>query len=123
MTDQFIKFYKAENAKSVVDFGCGRCEYIGNIKKAGFDAQGYDGNPYTPQISNGVAGVLDLTEKHDLGRKYDWVQSLEVGEHIPPEKTATFVDNLARHAEKGIVISWAIIGQNGFYHVNNKANL
>lgn len=65
---------------------------------------------------------MDLTEDQDLGRKFDWVQSLEVGEHIPPEKTSVFVNNLVKHAKNGIILSWAIPGQNGFSHINNKAN-
>ena len=45
--DKLIEFYKRENATSVVDFGCGKCDYSMNIQKAGFDVQAYDGNPYT----------------------------------------------------------------------------
>ena len=91
LPDKFIEFYKRENATSVVDFGCGKCDYIRNIKEAGFDVKAYDGNPYTPQITNGFGEVLDLVEMQDLKRKFDWVQSLEVGEHIPPAKTAVLV--------------------------------
>lgn len=47
VNDLLIAFYKRENVTSVVDFGCGRCGYAMNIKKAGIDAAGYDGNPYT----------------------------------------------------------------------------
>ena len=106
----------------MVDFGCGKCDYIMNIKKAGFDAEGYDGNPFTPEITQGFAKSLDLTAEQDLGRKFDWVQSLEVGEHIPPAKTDMYVKNLVKHASKGIVLSWAIVGQGGFAHINNKNN-
>lgn len=45
---------------------------------------GYDGNPYTPELTNGFASTLDLTEPQDLKTTYDWAQSFEVGEHIPP---------------------------------------
>ena len=46
-----------------------------NIKNAGFDAVGYDGNPYTPELTEGFGKVLDLTRRYDLEKKFDWVQS------------------------------------------------
>jgi hypothetical protein len=57
-----------------------------------------------------------------LGRQWDWVLSLEVGEHIPNEFEAIFLDNIARHAVEGVVLSWAVPGQEGHYHVNNHDN-
>jgi hypothetical protein len=33
-----------------------------------------------------------------------------------------FMDNLANHAKRGLVISWAIKGQWGFMHFNNQDN-
>jgi hypothetical protein len=53
---------------------------------------------------------------------YDWVQSFEVGEFVQQAKTTVFIENLLRHASKGVIISWAVIGQGGFYHINNKSN-
>lgn len=50
-----------------------------NLKKEGFDIVGYDGNPYTAQLTNGFASSLDLSEKQELNRKFDWAQSFEVG--------------------------------------------
>lgn len=83
---------------------------------------GYDGNPYTPQLTKGFAKTIDLTEPQRLPKKYDWVQSFEVGEHIPKDKTIIFVENIVRHATKGVLLSWGVIGQEGYYHINNKSN-
>lgn len=58
-----------------MDLGCGLCNYTINIKNAGFDAVGYDGNPYTPELTEGFGKVLDLTRRYDLEKKFDWVQS------------------------------------------------
>ncbi|CAE8700605.1 unnamed protein product, partial [Polarella glacialis] len=50
--------------------------------------------------------------KNSLGRlgpefgSADWVLSLGVGQHIPAENQGVFLANLARHAERGIVVSW-----------------
>lgn len=58
----------------------------------------------------------------DLGRKFDWVQSFEVGQHIPDDKVHNYVDTLTKHAKKGIIMSWAIRSQGGFEHINQKDN-
>ena len=44
--------------------------------------------------------------------------SLEVGEHIPAAGAATYLDNVARHARVGAVLSWALPAQGGHFHVN-----
>lgn len=62
----------------------------------------------------------DLNEPFDLGRRFDLVQSLEVAEHVRPENSAIFVDNLARHAERFVLFSAAPPGQGGEHHVNER---
>ena len=52
----------------------------------------------------------------------DWALSLEVGEHVPARYADAFLDNLARAATVGLVLSWAVPGQRGFFHVNCLAN-
>jgi len=56
------------------------------------------------------------------GAPYDWVVSIEVGEHIPAERMSTFLDNLVMLAKVGIVLTWAIPGQGGLRHVNELSN-
>ncbi|XP_022255992.1 uncharacterized protein LOC111088934 isoform X1 [Limulus polyphemus] len=65
---------------------------------------------------------LDLSEEQHLPEKYNWVMSLEVGEHIPAVFEDTFLDNVVRHACNGVILSWAIPGQEGHYHVNCRDN-
>ncbi|GAB6022251.1 hypothetical protein CHUAL_006383 [Chamberlinius hualienensis] len=84
--------------------------------------RGYDGAGNVEEMTNGLVNYMDLTDEHDLPIKFDWVISLEVGEHIPPIHENTFVDNLVRHACKGIVLSWAVEGQGGHFHVNTHNN-
>jgi hypothetical protein len=61
---------------------------------------------------------LDLTLAQYWLPLYDWVMCLEVIEHIPKEYENTVVDNLVRAAGTGIVLSWAVPNQGGFYHAN-----
>jgi 2-polyprenyl-3-methyl-5-hydroxy-6-metoxy-1,4-benzoquinol methylase len=83
---------------------------------------GFDGTPNIKQITSGLVNVMDLAEDVYLDQQYDWVMSLEVGEHVPATKEVTFVHNIVRHAKKGIVLSWAVKGQPGNNHVNNLDN-
>ena len=105
----------------IIDIGCGDGSYTKYLKDAGFDCVGYDGNPYTVQLTNGLCKVADFSIKQDLG-KFNWVLSLEVAEHIPAEFEDVFIDNLHRHNTEGIILSWALPSHGGDGHVNPKEN-
>lgn len=117
-----IDFFYEEQASTLVDFGCGKGDYVKAFKTCGFDVIGYDGNPNTIRWSDGLCRIIDLSEPFTLGETFDWVLSLEVGEHIPKKYETIFIENLHRHAKKGIVLSWAIKGQGGYGHVNTQNN-
>lgn len=122
LANALVHFFKEQNVTSLVDFGCGMADYVLSFQKNGFYAEGYDGNPYTPQLTKGLAGVKDLSSHFYVGKDFDWVINLEVGESLPPQYEKTFLENLVRHSKKGIVLSWAIIGQGGTGHVNEQNN-
>src|SRR5512147_1480448 len=105
----------------VLDVGCGDGAYTRALRKAGIDCYGYDGNPNTPAITGGLCKIADFARPLVLGL-YDWVLCLEVGEHIPAEYESALLDNLDRHAKKGIILSWAVPGQGGREHVNERSN-
>ena len=111
-------FYK----KTVGSFGDGPGRYSKEINALGEvkSYTAYDGAPFCENVTGGVVKFLDLTVPHYGLPAYDWVMSLEVGEHIPAKYEDIYLDNLVRHAREGVVLSWATIGQGGFSHVNNK---
>jgi cyclopropane fatty-acyl-phospholipid synthase-like methyltransferase len=117
-----VNFLKKENAKTVVDFGCGHGKYTELFNNEGIVCEGFDGNPNTGKLTDGKCGVLDLSQNVNLTKKYDWVMSLEVGEHIPKVFEDNFIGNLDMHNTKGIIISWAIPGQGGHGHYNEQPN-
>jgi cyclopropane fatty-acyl-phospholipid synthase-like methyltransferase len=117
-----LEFRNLFKGCSVLDLGCGHGQYTIDMLDNGIYCEGYDGNPYTPEITNNVCKILDLTTNFNLNKKFDWVLSLEVGEHIPPEYENVYLNNLDKHCKKGIVLSWAIEGQGGDGHVNCKNN-
>lgn len=122
LAEALVDFFNKESVESVVDFGCGTGDYVHLFLRNGIFAKGYDGNPDTLKLSNGVAEVADLSQLLTLPKTYDWVMSLEVGEHIPKEFEKTFIENLHRHNINGIVLSWAVKGQMGTGHVNEQDN-
>ncbi|MFZ4773681.1 MAG: methyltransferase domain-containing protein, partial [Chlamydiia bacterium] len=122
LANSLVNFFKAEGANSVVDFGCGEGKYVRILLDNGITCRGYDGHPDTYEMSGGIAGVKDLSKPFYLGKKFDWVMSIEVGEHLPKEFEAIFIKNLTKHARHGIVLSWALPGQGGFGHFNEQSN-
>jgi hypothetical protein len=120
-TDYSLMDWTSRNLSgSVVDLGCGDGAYVRYLRSKGFDAEGYDGNWHTPEISGGLCKTLDLSRKASI-REFDWVISLEVGEHIPKEYEDVFIDNITKPSRKGLLLSWAVLGQKGIGHVNCKS--
>lgn len=116
---EIIKLFREE--KTFIDIGCGAGGYTKRLIQAGYDCQGFDGCPLTPEITDNVCKVADFADPQDLG-VFDVVLSLEVGEHIPKEYEQIFIDNLVRASKKYIVISWGVVGQPGIGHVNCQNN-
>jgi SAM-dependent methyltransferase len=115
-----VEFFNKVKAFSIIDFGCGSGRYVKALRKAGFFAQGVDGNPKTPEFQEHCF-VRDLT--HPFVGHSDWVLCLEVGEHIPKEHEQNFLDNLNASIERGIVLSWYPDDDGaGTGHVNPRPN-
>lgn len=112
-----------EDDQTALDLGCGNGAYVRHLIAAGIDCRGYDGNPHTAEISDGLCATFDLTDQVPSGiRKADWVVCLEVAEHIPAEYESDFLDNLDYHNVHGVILSWAVPGQPGHGHVNTQPN-
>ena len=120
-----VSFFAREAAARVADLGCGAGHYVAALNAAHILADGFDGNPATVEMTGGAASrcsVLDLSVPQRLSQRYDWVLSLEVGEHLPRAYEAVFLGNLHANNTRGIVLSWAIVGQGGDGHVNERDN-
>lgn len=113
---ELVAFLSSRGARAVADFGCGLGLYVRDLRASGIRAGGFDGNPNTLEITEGRCQHLDLSREVDFGVYWDWVVSLEVAEHIPPEFEDKFVANLVRHTCFGLVLSWG--NQPGEGHVN-----
>lgn len=82
---------------------------------------GYDGGEGVEEITDNFVTFLDLAVPAWM-TPAEWVVSLEVGEHIPAQFQDTLLANLDRHNTEGIILSWAVRGQTGHFHVNNLDN-
>ena len=121
LSSSISEFFINNNCRSIVDMGCGTGYYVRYLKHF-FTCDGVDGNPHTEKLTDGAGSVLDLTEPVVFDPVYDWVLSLEVGEHIPVIYEDVYIENLHNNNTKGIILSWALPGQGGFGHLNEREN-
>lgn len=109
--------------RSVVDVGCGVGTWLKQALALGVeDVVGLDGD-YVPQdklrIDKGQFRPADLKQDFAtaLNRRFDMAISLEVAEHLPPERGPSFVRQLCALSDK-ILFSAAVPAQGGTGHVH-----
>src|ERR1700733_12298935 len=88
--------------QSVFDVGCGDGQWLASFKECGVQVvAGVDG-PWTHvaklHIEPHSFSVRDLSEPFDLQRKFSLAMSLEVAEHVEPQFSKVFVQNMIRHS-------------------------
>ena len=80
---------------SVLDVGCGTGSFLAALEQVGVtDLHGIDGPWIDPEvlcIDAALVSTCDLELPLDLGRRYDLVASMEVAEHLAPERADGFV--------------------------------
>jgi cyclopropane fatty-acyl-phospholipid synthase-like methyltransferase len=123
LSEALCEFFQRECAGGkIVDLGCGMGNYVKYFRSKSLNSDGFDGNPNTPTLTDGACGIRDLSEPFRFDEPYDWVMSLEVGEHLPKQFESTFIENLHNNNKHGILLSWAVVGQGGHGHVNERNN-
>lgn len=101
----------------VIDLGAGLGRYVRWMRQRGYDAVGYDAIPHVERESGGLVRHADLSTA-TAWEPRRWTLCVEVGEHVEREREAVVLDNLARSAKSGLLVSWAVPGQRGSGHVN-----
>lgn len=111
---------------AVIDMGCGLGQYGRYFKQhfSGVSWLGVDGSENIEEATDGFVKFLDLSAglPTTYQHPWDWVMNIEVAEHVPREGEATFMHNLVKWAQKGVVLTWAKPGQTGHHHVNCQTN-
>ncbi len=117
-----IVFAASGVPRSILDVGCGTGGWLAAARRMGVsEVLGVDG--YAPpdqlEIPSEAFRTADLTEPLELGRRFDFVITVEVAEHLPADAADIFVDSLVRHGNL-VLFSAAIPGQGGNGHVNEQ---
>lgn len=121
LAKNIAKFAKGRGVETILDVGCGGGAYTFFLRDMGFEVDGFDGNPHTPDITNGECMVADFATYLNILPR-DMILCLEVAEHIPRSRQGVFVDNLLKSSPDIIIISWAVEGQGGMGHINCRNN-
>lgn len=109
--------------KSVCDVGCGIGTWLAVFIDEGVsDVLGLDGEYVDNKmlrIPTSKFRPMDLSRPFSVDRTFDAVISLEVAEHLPPERAAGFVNDLTALSSV-VIFSAAVPGQGGANHVNEQ---
>jgi SAM-dependent methyltransferase len=107
--------------KSLLDIGCGVGTWLKAADEFGIPTlQGVDGTSVSAEqflVRPEFFSLHDLTTRLNLGRKFDAVLCLEVGEHLEARHAETLVHSVTTHSDF-VVFSAACPGQPGQHHVN-----
>jgi hypothetical protein len=116
---ELAHMFRKEKVKSVSDLGAGIGQYGAALMKLTPDIKyaAYEGSGNVEEYTMGMVKWFDLSMPFTF-EPSDWAISLEVGEHLPHRSEHIFLRNLHVHNCKGIILSWAVIGQQGHGHVN-----
>lgn len=105
----------------ITDFGCGKGQYIAHLKENGFRCIGIEGTAEIRKLA-----AFDDIRVHDLTKPIPFVIKegtsicLEVVEHVPAEHEDAIIDNITRTCTGKLILSWAVEGQGGCGHVNER---
>jgi cyclopropane fatty-acyl-phospholipid synthase-like methyltransferase len=117
--DWFIEKYKPQ---SVIDFGCGIGSYLESAHNHGLPFWGFDISPsakkYTPDHIQLYIFYADCATDMDFHFHADCVISFETAEHIDPDGTDQFIQNLVNATGKWLLFTAAPPGQEGCGHIN-----
>jgi 2-polyprenyl-3-methyl-5-hydroxy-6-metoxy-1,4-benzoquinol methylase len=108
---------------SVCDVGCGVGTWLRAFDEAGVqDILGIDGHYVDKnllEIPSSVFHEADLRQPLRLDRSFDLAMSIEVAEHLPENRSISFVEDLTRLAPV-VLFSAAIPRQGGTAHINEQ---
>lgn len=122
LSDFICDYLKEDKTIPVYDFGCGMGKYLKDLYANGYtNICGIEPDAPDKSITEFKIYDFDLTTDFTIAPK-GHVICLEVGEHIPPQHTKQFLDNIDKACGNHLILSWAIKGQGGTGHFNELNN-
>ena len=121
MCNAIIDTFEIPPLSTIIDVGCAIGDFVDGFYERGYKARGIEGSGAAMEFV--LPRVVDKVIRWDLRKRipgfgrYDLCICLEVAEHIEPEYTETFLDNLCLLSDK-ILMTAAPPGQEGVHHVN-----
>ncbi len=117
------KITKALNIKSVIDLGCATGHWVNVFERQGVDIVGVEGGENAKSMlvcSPEKVIFADLREPLKLKREFDMAMSIEVAEHIEHKFVHEYIKNMTKFSPKLIMMTAAVPGQGGEFHVNEQ---
>jgi len=106
--------------ESVIDLGCGMGFFLRACADRGAQIRGMDGEwskAITPVVPKSAITHTDLNNPLNTRRRYDLAASIEVAEHLVPERSEGFVADLCKLSDT-VLFSAGIPHQGGAGHIN-----
>lgn len=106
--------------KSVIDLGCGVGFFLKSCADRGAQITGVDGEwikDVETVVPRKAIECADLNTPLRKRKRYDLAASIEVAEHLVPERSEGFVEDLCKLADT-VLFSAAIPTQGGAGHIN-----
>jgi len=97
---------RTADVKSVIEFGSGEGHVIKYFRDKGIECYGTDiaSNSLSFSELNDYRYVMDLGEPQEFDKKFDFLFSCDVFEHLPTESIDTLIENMKRAAPNGKAI-------------------
>ena len=108
--------------KTMVDIGCGAGSWSKAFSDLGVDVYGIDGDYVDKNqlmIDEKKFVPWNLENRINASKKMDLAITIEVAEHLSPERAETFVEDLTNISDV-ILFSAAILAQGGTNHINEQ---
>lgn len=115
--------YEYFKPKSVVDVGAANGLHCKRFEELGVETFGIEGTPYfSSYLQENCQNFIiqDLRQPFTIERQFDLVYSVEVFEHIEPEKVDVLLDNIVRLGNTFFITASPETGGHGHYNPQPK---
>jgi len=118
----FEILFRYHQPKSIIDLGCGIGGILGEAHSRGLKIKGVDGPWWADaevQFPKEFHETHDLNNPYSCDERFDIAATIEVAEHLKPERSKSFVQDLCALSDY-VLFSAAIPWQKGNGHINNR---